>query len=72
MHNRLFILPAETKVYPAHDYKGRMCSTIWEEMAFNPRLQLHEDAFEKLMKDLHLPYPKMMDLAVPANTACGG
>ncbi|CAL8461560.1 g1091 [Coccomyxa elongata] len=71
VHRKLFTLPASTKVYPAHDYKGHACSTIGEEMAFNPRLRLHEDAFKKLMDDLHLPYPKMMDLAVPANTQCG-
>ena len=72
VHSRLFILPASTKVYPAHDYKGHTCSTIGEEMAYNPRLTLSEDDFEKLMGDLHLPYPKMMDTAVPANMQCGG
>ena len=33
---RLFVLPAETLVYPAHDYRGRTVSTIGEERAHNP------------------------------------
>ena len=38
--NRLLRLPDETLVYPAHDYKGDTVSTIGEEKAFNPRLQV--------------------------------
>ena len=38
--NRLLKLPEETLVYPAHDYKGETVSTIGEERAFNPRLQV--------------------------------
>ena len=72
MHSRLFTLPASSKVYPAHDYKGHTCSTIGEERSFNPRLTLSEDAFEKFMKDLELSRPGMMDVAVPANMQCGG
>src|SRR6202165_5419493 len=37
---RLLKLPNETLVYPAHDYKGDTVSTIREEKAFNPRLQV--------------------------------
>ena len=37
---RLLKLPDETLVYPAHDYKGDTVSTIGEEKAFNPRLQV--------------------------------
>ena len=37
---RLLRLPDETLVYPAHDYKGDTVSTIGEERAFNPRLQV--------------------------------
>src|SRR4029077_20154497 len=32
--------PDETLVFPAHDYKGETVSTIGEERAFNPRLQV--------------------------------
>lgn len=34
---RLFTLPNDTLVYPAHDYKGRTVSTIGEEKRLNPR-----------------------------------
>src|SRR6267378_2234480 len=37
---RLLKLPDTTLVYPAHDYKGDTVSTIGEEKAFNPRLQV--------------------------------
>ena len=38
VHTRLFTLPPDTLVFPAHDYKGRTVSTIKEEMACNSRL----------------------------------
>src|SRR6516165_1076475 len=38
--NKLLKLPEETLVFPAHDYKGDTVSTIGEERAFNPRLQV--------------------------------
>ena len=65
---RLMRLPEETLVFPAHDYKGDTVSTIGEERRFNPRLQApNADAYAQLMESLHLPNPKMMDVAVPAN-----
>ena len=70
--NRLLKLPDETFVYPAHDYKGETVSTIGEERAFNPRLRVKSVAeYEQLMANLHLPNPKMMDVAVPANMRVG-
>src|SRR6476660_4318677 len=69
---RLLRLPDETLVYPAHDYKGDMVSTIAEERAFNPRLQVKSvDEYVDLMNNLKLPNPKMMDVAVPANLHIG-
>src|SRR3954462_14312925 len=38
--NKLLKLPEETLIFPAHDYKGETVSTIGEEKAFNPRLQV--------------------------------
>ena len=38
VRQQLFTLPGDTLVYPGHDYQGRCCSTITEEMAHNPRL----------------------------------
>jgi len=72
LHNKLLKLPGNTRVYPAHDYKGWTVSTIEEELRTNPRLEPDSKAaFVELMNNLDLPNPKMMDVAVPANRACG-
>lgn len=72
LFNKLLRLPEETLVYPAHDYKGWTVSTIGEEKRFNPRLQVHSAAeYAAIMNALHLPEPSLMDIAVPANLACG-
>jgi glyoxylase-like metal-dependent hydrolase (beta-lactamase superfamily II)/rhodanese-related sulfurtransferase len=69
---RLLKLPETTLVYPAHDYKGDTVSTIGEEKAFNPRLQVKSvDEYIALMTGLNLPNPKMMDVAIPANMRVG-
>ena len=70
--NKLLRLPDETMIFPAHDYKGETVSTIGEEKAFNPRLQVKSvDEYADLMNHLNLPNPKMMDVAVPANMRVG-
>ena len=70
--NKLLKLPDDTLVYPAHDYKGDTVSTIGEEKAYNPRLQVSSEAeYVDIMDNLNLANPKMMDVAVPANLACG-
>ena len=72
IRERLLTLPDETLVYPAHDYKGWTVSTIAEERAHNPRLKARSEAeYVELMANLKLPDPKLMDVAVPANLACG-
>jgi glyoxylase-like metal-dependent hydrolase (beta-lactamase superfamily II)/rhodanese-related sulfurtransferase len=72
LFNKLLRLPEDTLVYPAHDYKGEQVSTIGEERAFNPRLQVKSvDEYVALMNNLKLPNPKMMDVAVPANMKVG-
>jgi sulfur dioxygenase len=69
---RLLKLPDATLVYPAHDYKGDTVSTIGEEKAYNPRLQVKSvDEYVELMNNLKLANPKMMDVAVPANMKVG-
>jgi len=74
VHEKLFELPPQTLVCPAHDYKGRTMSSIGEETELNPRLgggrTLAE--FEATMAALKLDPPKRMAVAVPANLACGG
>jgi len=69
--NKLFTLPDDTLVYPAHDYKGMSCSTIGEEKRWNPRLTLARDEFISFMNSLDLVEPKQIHVAVPANLACG-
>src|SRR5580698_3078634 len=70
--NRLLKLPDETLVYPAHDYKGNTVSTIAEERAHNPRLQVRSvEEYVALMDNLKLSNPKMMDVAIPANMRVG-
>jgi len=72
LFDKLLKLPAETLVFPAHDYKGDTVSTIGEEKAFNPRLRVQSvDAYIALMNGLNLPNPKMMDVAIPANMRVG-
>ncbi len=72
LFGKLLQLPDPTLVYPAHDYKGWTVSTIGEERAHNPRLKVRSKAeYIALMRDLRLPNPKLMDVAVPANLACG-
>jgi len=72
LFGKLLTLPDETLVYPAHDYKGWTVSTIGEERAHNPRLQVSsEREYVAIMNGLKLANPKLMDLAIPANLACG-
>ena len=69
---KLLTLPGDTLVYPGHDYKGDTVSTIAEEKAFNPRLQVaRADEYADIMDNLNLANPKMMDVAVPANISMG-
>lgn len=71
VHRELFTLPDETVVFPGHDYNGKTHSTIGYEKKNNPRLSKSEEEFVEIMNNLDLPYPKMMDIAVPANMLDG-
>ncbi len=72
LFNKLLRLPDATRVYPAHDYRGWTMSTIGEERLHNPRLQVRSaEEYAALMAALKLPTPKLMDVAIPANWACG-
>ena len=72
LFNKLLRLPEDTLVYPAHDYNGMTVSTISEERHHNPRLQVSGmQAYVELMNGLVLDDPRMMDIAIPANRACG-
>ena len=68
----LFTLPDTTRVYPAHDYLGRTMTTIAEEKKWNVRIAGRgREEFIAVMGALHLPEPKRLHEAVPANRACG-
>ena len=69
---KLFSLPDETLVYPGHDYNGRRVSSIGQEKSINPRLaNKTREEFIKIMSELDLPKPRLIDLAVRANRRCG-
>ncbi|PJZ75610.1 MBL fold metallo-hydrolase [Leptospira neocaledonica] len=70
---KLFSLPDETQVYPAHDYQGFTSSTISLEKKLNPRIggNRSKEDFKKIMEELQLTTPKKMHLALPANNGCG-
>ena len=57
LHESLFghvlKLDPATRVFPAHEYKGRTHSTIGDELANNPRLQVRDrSAFVAMMNNL--------------------
>ncbi len=69
---KLFTLPNDTRILPAHDYRGRTESTIGEEKLFNPRIaDKTKQEFIDIMNALNLAPPKMIDSAVPANQNLG-
>lgn len=73
IHQKIFSLPDDILVFPGHDYNGHTVSTVGEERKNNKRLgnnRSRED-FIKLMNELKLAYPKYIDVALPANQACG-
>ncbi|CAG2107599.1 unnamed protein product [Medioppia subpectinata] len=71
IHQKIFTLPDNFNVFPAHDYKGQLLSTITEEKRFNPRLTKSKEEFIEIMANLNLDLPKMIDIAVPNNMVCG-
>lgn len=73
IHEQIFTLPDDTLIYPAHDYEGRTVSTVAEERAFNARIGggARIEDFVGYMRNLGLPHPGQIDVAVPANLRCG-
>jgi glyoxylase-like metal-dependent hydrolase (beta-lactamase superfamily II)/rhodanese-related sulfurtransferase len=73
IREQLFSLPDACVVYPGHDYDGRTSSTIGEERTHNPRIggAAREEDFVGYMRNLGLPHPKQLAVAVPANLRCG-
>ena len=73
VREKLFSLPDDYLVYPAHDYQDRRVSNIAQEKKRNARLGMDKtlEEFKMIMANLNLPYPKFIDHAVPGNKQCG-
>lgn len=71
--SKLFTLPDETYVYPAHDYGGRTVSSIWEEKAFNEMIGggVDKQEFVRRVDAMELSLPAKIHVAVPSNQVCG-
>jgi glyoxylase-like metal-dependent hydrolase (beta-lactamase superfamily II) len=74
VHEQILSLPDRTRIYPRHDYKGRIVSTVAEEKEFNPRLGggRTADDLVAIMDALNLDDPEKLAIAVSANQSCGG
>ena len=73
IREKIFILPNDTIVYPAHNYNGLTSSTIEYEKKYNPNVgdDVSKEQFMINEKNKKRPYPKKFDIAVPANLKCG-
>lgn len=73
IHTKIFSLPEDTLIYPGHDYHGKTVSTVGHEKRVNKRLgaEISRTEFINIMANLKLAYPKQIDVALPANQACG-
>jgi glyoxylase-like metal-dependent hydrolase (beta-lactamase superfamily II)/rhodanese-related sulfurtransferase len=72
LFNKLLKLDPHLKVYPAHDYKGRTCSTLEEEAHSNPRLQKRDRGeFVEMMRTLSLSMPEHLTEALRVNMSGG-
>jgi len=71
VHAKILSLDPDYLIYPAHDYTGRMVTTVDEEKRLNPRMTKTKEEFIKLMNELNLSYPKKIDVALPWNRVCG-
>jgi glyoxylase-like metal-dependent hydrolase (beta-lactamase superfamily II) len=73
IREQILTLPATCLLYPAHDYRGMTSSSVAEEQRLNPRIHesVAEDDFVGYMKNLNLPHPKLLEIAVPANLRLG-
>lgn len=72
LFKKILTLPNETIVYPGHDYKIMMMSTIGEERRFNPRLKVDSlEAYREIMEKLNLSKPDQFERAIKLNPSCG-
>lgn len=71
VHGKIFSLPTDCLLYPAHDYTGQTVTTVEEERRLNPRLTKPLAEYIDIMNNLNLRKPAQIDVAVPANLRCG-
>jgi glyoxylase-like metal-dependent hydrolase (beta-lactamase superfamily II)/rhodanese-related sulfurtransferase len=72
LFGKLLKLDPALQVFPAHEYKGRSHSTIGEEIAGNPRLQVSDRAaFIEMMGNLNLSMPTHITEALRTNLSGG-
>jgi sulfur dioxygenase len=65
---KLFSLPEDTLVFPAHDYRGYTHSTIGEEKRTNPRIAGRtRQQYIELMNHLGLPLPQGIQESLQPN-----
>ena len=65
---KLFALPDETLVFPAHDYRGNRRSTIGDEKRLNPRVAgRNREQYIDLMSHLGLPLPENIQEVLQPN-----
>jgi len=73
IRDQIMTLPGACVLYPAHDYRGLTATSVAEERRCNPRIadSVGEDDFVGYMRNLNLPHPKLLEVAVPANLRVG-
>ncbi len=64
----LFALPDDTVVWPAHDYHGRLNTTIGAQKRDNPRLAgVDRAGYIEIMNNLGLPFPDRIQQVLQVN-----
>lgn len=72
LFGRVLELSPDTRVFPAHNYRDQSSTTIGEERARNPRLQVDgREAFVALMNNLNLKAPDHLTEALRVNCSGG-
>lgn len=65
---KLFMLPDETLLFPAHDYRGNTQSTIGYEKRHNPRVaDKTREEYIEIMENLGLPLPEKIQEVLQVN-----
>jgi sulfur dioxygenase len=68
LYSILLKLPDTTIVYPGHDYKKNISSTIAQEKEGNPKLQMSKQEFIKDMNEHHPDLPLKFEESVQKNS----